>query len=253
MKGPSLVTWAEVVDRYMLELESEPPPQICHKCLGQQGSVRLVRDSAKAACRLCNSPFVTYHWKPNKQTLVCLECARKRDACQNCLRDAEFCLPLAIRDAALHIMQEEGGNESDRQAVLAAIAAEYAPTLQHSNAKVVEAPTLNEIVEALPEASTTRPAGCDTLYVYGIEDDLDSAELRAYFKAPLKRIEYLPASRLAIFEFEEAPALARATALIDGRFLAFAWANYVSIAPKYQPAVAAVVKSYLRQLLGNMA
>lgn len=230
----------------MLAVEAaDALPQLCRQCLGARNAHRLVRDSAQGACRLCGVPFVTFHWKlgaARKQTLICLDCARKRGACQCCLRDTEFALPLDLRDATLRILHEEGGTAADRAAVLAAVAEQYAPRRTDSTRKT---PRLEETVAALPEAGIDRPAGCDTLCVYGIETDLDSAQLRAYFHAPIRRVEYLPASRLAFFEFEEPPELAAPTVLIDGRELVFGW-GAASIPVEQQRAVGAVIRSYLQ-------
>ena len=58
------------------------------------------------ACKICERPFTIYRWKPGpkaryKKTELCHTCAKIKNACQTCILDLQFGLPLQVRDQAL--------------------------------------------------------------------------------------------------------------------------------------------------------
>lgn len=52
-------------------------------------------------CEVCARPFTVFRWCPGarmrfKKTEICQTCARLRNACQTCLLDLEYGLPLQV-------------------------------------------------------------------------------------------------------------------------------------------------------------
>lgn len=56
-------------------------------------------------CEVCARPFTVFRWCPGarmrfKKTEICQTCARLRNACQTCLLDLEYGLPLQVHHLA---------------------------------------------------------------------------------------------------------------------------------------------------------
>lgn len=235
-------------------IEGSELPQVCQECLGSIKKIRMIQDSAGSECRLCSRGFVTFRWKPPrsaamKQTIICTKCATKRNACQSCLFDIEYNISLSLRDAALRIMAEEGGTEKDAPAVLAAIKSMISQNSARINLDIARRSSdIDEIIRRFPLPGLSRPAGCQTLCVYGIEQDFDINSLRSYFGASIIRTDYVPAGRYAFFEFEKdsVPELQSESVILDGRKLLFAWSDHVAVKTRFQSEVGAVVRAFLR-------
>lgn len=229
-------------------------PQVCEACLGSTEKTRMIQDSAGRVCRLCSRAFVTFRWKsPNSgarnQTIICKRCATKRNACQSCLLDIEYNISLGLRDIALRIMAEEGGNETDVPAVLTAIKSMVRGKHTSVNPGIAqESLDLDSIIHLFPLPGQPRPEGCRTLCVYGIERDFDLDSLRSYFKSSIARTDYVPAGRYAFFEFDgdSVPQLQSESTVLDGRRLLFAWGDHVAVKKALHSEVGAVVRAFLR-------
>ena len=55
------------------------------------------------ACKLCSRPFTTFRWRPGGRgkflsTEICQTCAKLRNACQSCVLDLVYKLPVQLRD-----------------------------------------------------------------------------------------------------------------------------------------------------------
>lgn len=65
--------------------------------------IRMMKSPFDNQCKLCLRPFLTFRWRPGNKgkalfTEVCQPCAKMRNACQSCILDLVYKLPVQIRD-----------------------------------------------------------------------------------------------------------------------------------------------------------
>ncbi|XP_060935163.1 pre-mRNA-splicing factor RBM22-like, partial [Limanda limanda] len=83
-------------------------PIMCQTCLREYPYKRKSRIKYGKECKVCARPFTAYRWCSGtrmrfKKTEVCHTCSKKKNACQTCLLDLEFGLPIRIRDTWLSV------------------------------------------------------------------------------------------------------------------------------------------------------
>ncbi len=81
---------------------------LCEECLGPDEHLRMMKSAFDNACRLCSRPFTTFRWRPAGRgpyctTEICQTCAKLRNACQSCVLDLVYHLPVQIRDKISNI------------------------------------------------------------------------------------------------------------------------------------------------------
>lgn len=89
--------------------ESTDFPSVCENCLPENPYVKMLKEDYGAECKLCERPFTVFSWATDrahgrkKKTNICLTCARLKNACQTCIMDLQFGLPIVVRDKALQM------------------------------------------------------------------------------------------------------------------------------------------------------
>ena len=84
-----------------------------------------------ADCKVCLKPFTIFRWCPGKgmrfrRTEICQSCCKLKNACQSCILDLQYNLPIQIRDGILQIKETCPQNEANREYYLASNASKLA-------------------------------------------------------------------------------------------------------------------------------
>ena len=70
-------------------------PILCETCLGENPYLRMMKEPADKACKICERPYTTFRWRPGprarfKSTQVCQMCSKVKNVCQTCVLDLTY-------------------------------------------------------------------------------------------------------------------------------------------------------------------
>ncbi|KAL5712290.1 hypothetical protein ACHQM5_014479 [Ranunculus cassubicifolius] len=83
-------------------------PIVCATCLGPNPYVKMGKLNFHKQCNICQRPFTVFKWIPGrnarqKSTVICETCSKAQNACQVCILDLQYNLPIQARNAAVGI------------------------------------------------------------------------------------------------------------------------------------------------------
>ncbi|CCD22900.1 Pre-mRNA-splicing factor ECM2 NDAI_0A07460 [Naumovozyma dairenensis CBS 421] len=90
-------------------------PLICNQCLENKQKVKLTKIPNGGQCKICTMSYTLYHFKPQERsstlskTFICERCARQRNACQCCMRDISWHIPIMLRDQIISLVNDDKG------------------------------------------------------------------------------------------------------------------------------------------------
>ena len=95
--------------------------------------MRMTKEHYAHDCKICLKPFTIFRWCPGRgmrfrRTEICQTCSRLKNACQSCILDLQYGLPIQIRDGVLQIKEKCPQNDANREYFLATNAAKLART-----------------------------------------------------------------------------------------------------------------------------
>lgn len=69
-------------------------------------------------CKICSRPFSVFRWRPGrgarfKKSEICQTCSRLKNACQVCILDLQYGLPVQVIETALSINSSGSFPKSD--------------------------------------------------------------------------------------------------------------------------------------------
>ncbi|PRT54099.1 Pre-mRNA-splicing factor SLT11 [Wickerhamiella sorbophila] len=136
----------------------EELPQICQTCLGSKDNIRMTRDVKGEPCKLCNRPFTVFRWQPapgarRNATKICSSCSRRRAACQCCMLDLNYGLPLSLRDSVLKISADPGQTPVTQKYIAENSDSAETPQLIHDRSQDLLRKLSQKLVSAEPVAA----------------------------------------------------------------------------------------------------
>ncbi|PWA90923.1 Nucleotide-binding, alpha-beta plait [Artemisia annua] len=92
-------------------------PIVCESCLGDNPYIGMTKANSDM-CKICTRPFTVFRWRPGrdaryKKSEICQTCSKLKNACQVCILDLDFGLPVQVCDTALSINSNDAIPKSD--------------------------------------------------------------------------------------------------------------------------------------------
>lgn len=207
------------------KFEESSFPVLCEECLGEEEQLRMMKSPFDNACKLCSRPFTTFRWRPGGRgkfftTEICQTCAKLRNACQACVLDLVYKLPVQIRDKITGdgvTAPPVQTNEVHRE-YFADQAERKIASGQHSGSEFAKAPPMPKLVGvARTMTPYFRAMGLDShadvsvdpnnksLFVGGVPEEASEANVRAALESfgAIESVRLVRKSRCAFVDFVE--------------------------------------------------
>lgn len=179
------------------------------------------------ACKICLRPFTTFRWRPggkgkHRTTEICQTCSKLRNACQSCILDLVYHLPIQIRDQinpnTLSASQPVQTSDVHREyfADQAERAIQSGEVTGSQYAHVPAVPKMVGVARTMApyfakmgihgiagaESGEFDPNNC-SLYLGGADETIGEADIRLAFQqySGITRVKLVPKIRAAFVDF----------------------------------------------------
>ena len=95
----------------MQQYDTADFPIACSLCLS--GDKKMIKSTRQ--CRICDRSFDSFQWKPKSTTEICPTCCKLKNACQVCLMDISYLLPVQVVQSVMQVENDLPTTDVNKQ------------------------------------------------------------------------------------------------------------------------------------------